>query len=142
MQKDAKLTVSSYIENLGKDGLRDTEPEISRTEHSAKMTVRNSDIFLSYEEESEGGKILSDIRVSESGVTVSRRGAIESVLLFADDEEFSTVYSVPPYKFDMRVKTLRLRTSLCESGGEVDILYTMSVGGADKKCRMRISVSV
>ena len=142
MQKEVKLTVNSYIENLGTDGLPDGEPEISRTQHSARMVLRGSDIFLSYEEESEGGKIISDIRVSKSGVTVSRRGALESVLLFADGDEFSTVYSVPPYKFDMSVKTLRLRASLCETGGEVDILYTMSIGGAEKKCRMRISVSV
>lgn len=141
MQYDVKLAINSYIENLDGSGLAEGEPEISRTERCAKMTVRDSDTFISYEEESENGKIFSDIRIGKTSVTVSRRGALESVLLFADGEEFNTVYSVPPYKFDMRVTTLRLRSSVDKDGGELDVLYTMSIGGAAKKCRMTISVS-
>ena len=142
MWRDVKIEVNSYIENLDESGLAEGDAEISRTEHNAKMKMHGEDVFLSYEEESEGGKIFSDIRLSSGGITVSRRGAIESVLLFADGEEFNTVYSVPPYKFDMQVKTLRIRGSADANGGEVDILYRMSVGGAAKKCRMRICILV
>ena len=142
MLSDVKLVFDSYIENLDEAGLCEGDAEVSRTSHSAKMSNRDSDIFLSYEEDCDSGKIFSDIRISRDGITVSRRGAIESVLLFKDGEEFNTVYSVPPYKFDMHVKTLRVRGSAGADGGEVDILYTMSVGGAFKKCRMRISICV
>lgn len=142
MHRDVQLVVNSYIENLDESGLAEGDAEISRTSHAAKMSVRGSDIFLCYEEQSEGGKIFSDIRLCSDGITVSRRGAIESVLLFKDGEEFNTVYSVPPYKFDMHVKTLRIRSSADENGGEVDILYTMTVGGACKKCCMRLAISV
>lgn len=140
--KNVKIKIHSYIENLDSAGLRDGEPEVNDSEHTALLTLMGDELYISYEENSEGGKIASDIHImAENKITVCRRGAIESVLLFADGEVFNTLYTIPPYKFDMQVKTLRIRNSLSVDGGSLDILYSMTVGGASKKCRMKISVS-
>jgi uncharacterized beta-barrel protein YwiB (DUF1934 family) len=63
-------------------------------------------------------------------------------LLFEKDGEFNTVYTIPPYKFDMHTKTLRLSTTLSDTGAVIDILYLMTVGGASRRCRMRIVAEV
>ena len=143
MLKKAKLSISSYIENLDTFGLAEGEAESSTESVVSSFLAQENEYRMSYSQDTEGGKLFTDIKVSENGeVTVARRGAIESVLLFQDSKEFNTVYTVPPYKFDMQVKTLRLKTDLSTSGGAVEILYLMTVGGASKKCRMQIGIEV
>lgn len=143
MLKKAKLSICSYIENLDTFGLAEGEAESSTENVVSSFLARENEYRMSYSQDTEGGKLFTDIRIAENGeITVARRGAIESVLLFGDSEEFNTVYTIPPYKFDMQVKTLRLKTDLSTSGGTVDILYLMTVGGASKKCRMKISIEV
>lgn len=143
MLKKANLNIRSDIENLDFAGLAEGDAETSRSTVSSTFLAQGGEYRMSYSESTEGGALHSDIRVSADGaVTVARRGAIESVLLFENGKEFNTVYTVPPYKFDMQVKTLRLRTSLSNEGGTIDILYLMTVGGASKRCRMSIGVEV
>ena len=72
-------------------------------------------------------------------VTVSRRGAIRSVLVFEEGKSYGSIYEIPPYKFDMNVTTKRMKCSLTESGGVIDILYEMNLGGASKRARMKIT---
>ena len=90
----------------------------------------------------ESGSVFSDILIRESGtVTVRRSGAIDSTMHFDINEEFNTVYSLPPYKFDMTVRTEKIKNSLSVFGGTLEIFYGMSVGGAGKRVKMRIEVS-
>ena len=74
-------------------------------------------------------------------VSLSRRGAIVSDILFKEGEECRTVYAIPPYKFDMTVKTRRVRNELNAEGGILRLLYSMNVGGQEKTVRMKITVA-
>ena len=141
MLKKVKLDIRSFIDNLDECGKSDGDPEISRSSVIGTMKIYSDEISLSYKESGEGGEVSTDILKTAGGITVTRRGAISSTLHFAEGENFETVYSIPPYKFDMTVKTVRMTDELSECGGSLDIIYLMSVGGADKKCRMRISVT-
>ena len=58
---------------------------------------------------------------------------------FSDGETFNTLYCVGPYSFDMTVRTKRIRNSLTVDGGELQLIYSMNVGGQEKNVRMRIS---
>ena len=140
MLKKVKINIHSHIENLDSVGLPDGDAEISDSTYDGVMKTIRDEISLSYKESGEGGEIFSDIQKRDDTVTVSRRGAIESTLHFSKDEVFKTLYSIPPYKFDMTVTTLRLRSDISSLGAEIDILYMMEVGGAKKRCRMKISV--
>lgn len=143
MLKKAKLNIYSDIENLDSYGLPEGEAESTKESFTSSFLRQGNEFRMSYSTETEGGALFCDIRVAESGeVTVARRGAIESVLLFEKDGEFNTVYTIPPYKFDMQIKTLRLCASLSDVGGKIDILYLMTVGGAQRRCRMRIEAEV
>ncbi len=139
--KNIKLNIHSHIDNLEEFGLSSGAPEINDSEHSALIRVSGNEIFVSYEESSEGGKVFCDIKVKSKTVTVSRMGAICSVLVFEEGKTYSGIYEIAPYKFDISVKTKRLKNSFTESGGSIDILYDMTVGGASKRCRMKITAS-
>ncbi len=143
--KNIKLNIHSHIDNLDDFGIASGAPEINDNEYTGVMRYAKDEIAISYEEVTEGGKIFCDILKKGDKVTVSRRGAIKSVLLFEEGKTYSGSYEIPPYKFDISVKTKRLKSTLREEiinecGGVLDILYSMNIGGAEKRCRMKISV--
>lgn len=142
MLKKVKIKIYSSVDNLDANGLTEGEREVSEAEHIGAMKISSGDLSLSYRENTEGGSVFSDILLHESGaVTVRRSGAIDSTMHFDENEEYNTVYSLPPYKFDMSIKTKRIRSSLSEMGGTLEIFYEMALGGADKRVKMKIEVS-
>lgn len=142
MLKRVNLKIESKIENLNEQGAPEGEAELSSQSHTGAMKISGGEISLSYRENTEGGSVFSDILLHESGaITVRRSGAIDSTMHFDENEEFNTVYSLPPYKFDMNVKTKRIKSSLSLFGGVIEIDYSMSVGGAEKNVNMKIEVS-
>ena len=142
MLKRVKIKICSYIDNLDPSGLPEGEREVSETEHVGAMKISCGETSLSYRENTEGGSVFSDILIHGSGaVTVRRTGAINSTMHFDENEEFNTVYSLPPYKFDMNVKTSKIKNTLSILGGALEIAYDMTVGGAKKRVLMQIDVS-
>ena len=133
--KKINLTIHSHIDNGEGEG------EINDSSYSAIMKTAKDEIGLSYEECGEGGKMFCDILIRGGRVTVSRRGALRSVLVFEEGKSYSSIYEIPPYKFDMNVTTKRMKCAIDKCGGIIDILYEMNLGGATKRARMKITVS-
>lgn len=140
MLKKVDITIKSYIDNV--DDCGNVDRELSESTHTGAMKISCGEASLSYRESTEGGSVFSDILIHGSGaVTVRRTGAIDSTLHFDESEEFNTVYSLPPYKFDMSVKTEKIKNTLSILGGTLEIKYEMTVGGAKKRVLMQILVS-
>ncbi|MBO7197115.1 MAG: DUF1934 domain-containing protein [Clostridia bacterium] len=135
------IKIESSIENLDLSGLPEGDVEKSRSFATGYYSYSEEKIALSYTEENEGGKADSEILICDGGVRVKRMGAIESDLYFKEGESHSSIYSVPPYKFDATVKTRRIRCELDENGGKIDLFYNMKIGGAEKSARMKIWIS-
>ncbi len=141
MLKKIKLNIESYIDNLDEHGLSDGEPEINRASHPGTMRISDGEVALTYKENTEGDPVTCSVTAKAGTVTVRRNGAVVSTMVFDEREIYKTVYCVPPYKFDMEIKTKRVKNSLSESGGTLEILYEMDIGGAKKETRMKITVS-
>lgn len=139
--KSVEVKIHSIIDNL-ENGAPDGEPEISIFTVDGTLSVQEDSLRLNYAEEGEGYRTLCELTVRERGVSLSRREAVVCDILFAEGEECHTVYSVPPYKFDMSVFTRRIRASLTEEGGTLQLIYGMNVGGQDKNVNMKITVRV
>ena len=136
--KEKKFTVSSVIENLLPSGLVDGAPERTVIKPDGFLKVCDGEYNISYSEATEGGRVVTDIVISEKSVRVKRAGAVESDMYFEEGVSHSSLYSVPPYSFDAVVTTRKIRNSMTRDGGRVDIFYTMKIGGADKNVRMKI----
>ena len=141
MLKKVKLKIESVIDNLSPSGLPEGEPEKSVSECFGFLHLTDGRTSLTYTEKSEGGDIRSEIVCMGGQVSVTRSGAIESELCFAEGETHHSIYSIPPYKFDATVKTKRVRVEIDENEGKIDLIYNMTVGGAEKSARMRIWIS-
>ena len=133
------LTVNSVIDNLSDSGLPEGEPEINIFTTDGTLKALDGGYLISFAEEQEGGAAYTDLYVYESSVRLLKSGAITSEMRFAEGEVWNTLYCVGPYSFDMSVRTKKIRNSVTECGGELQLIYTMNVGGQEKNVRMKIS---
>ena len=138
---DVKLsiTVNSVIDNLSDAGLPDGEPEINIFTTDGTLALIDSGYLITFTEEQDGGSATTNLYVYEGGVRLVKSGAITSEMRFSEGEVWSTLYCVGPYSFDMVVRTKKIRNSVTECGGDLQLIYTMNVGGQEKNVRMKIS---
>ena len=135
-----KFKISSYIENLDDAGLSSGDVEKTETLPEGTLEISDGKIRIFYEERGEGGEVKTEIVADGGGVTVARRGAINNVMHFVEGERHESLYEIPPYSFDTAVYTRKIRNSVSESGGRIEIFYTMTIGGQIKNVRMKIEV--
>lgn len=136
--KEVDVIVTSEITPLERsDGVEKT-----KTEARAFMKVCDQELTISYLEEQEGARINTDIEIKDGAVTVKRHGAIESEFVFESGKEHSSLYVIPPYRFDAKIKTKRIRNELTGNGGTMTIFYDMTVGGDARAVKMRIEVYI
>lgn len=139
--KEIKLKIESVIENIGESGLPEGESERTVTESCGFIHYTENGILLTYSESTDSGDVYSDITYSDGEVWVKRRGALVSELFFKEGEEHTSIYEIPPYKFDATVKTRKIRVALSDEGGQISLFYNMKIGGAEKSARMKIWIS-
>lgn len=141
MSSDIKLilTVNSVIDNLSDSGLPEGEPEINIFTTDGYLTHGDNGYTVRFTEVQEGGEAHTNLYVTDGGVRLVKTGAINSEMVFSEGKDFNTLYRVGPYSFDMVVRTKRIRNSLSEDGGELQLIYSMNVGGQEKNVRMKIS---
>ncbi len=140
MAEEAKrrFRISSVIENLSDSGLCEGDPERTEMELEGALSAGKNSLKISYFENTESGRVDSEITVEPTAVTVIRRGAVVSEMRFSEGLCHRSLYEVVPYRFDTEVYTKRIRNALTADGGRLDILYTMKIGGQNKNVRMKI----
>ena len=136
--KEMHFEISSHIENLASAGLAESDIEKTEISPDGFFKITDETYIISYTEESEGGRIFTDISVNGGTVDLKRRGAVVSDMHFADGVVHKSEYSVPPYTFDTVITTKKVRNNLTRAGGRLDLYYEMNIGGQDKKVRMKI----
>ena len=134
----ARIKILSVIENLDGGGIPEGDSERDESEREGYYSFSDQGIEITYSDRSEQGCAESVIVIDGDTVRVKRTGSISSELIFEEGKSHTSVYSVPPYSFDATVRTKRIRRALDESGGRLDLHYSMSIGGADKSARMSI----
>ena len=137
--KEVCVAVKSVIQNLD-GGIPYGEDEVTESIVFGFMKTAEDGFFLTYSEDADGGKTVSDIITEGERVTVRRRGAVQSEMVFAVGESYDSLYEIPPYRFDMRVEATKIRNTLTLGGGGLDLFYKMEIGGAEKKVRLRLAI--
>lgn len=134
------VNASAFIRSSIKNGAGDDE----RIEYSlpAEYCFSDGEAQIRYRETTEGGELITEISVRDGETAVTRRGAVGSRIVFREDKPHSSPYSVGEFSFDMSVTTKKIRTTLTETGGRLDILYKMTVGGADKEVHFGVRIEV
>lgn len=137
--KDVKIEIDSLIEDLDDSGLTVDSSKTS-TSSEGKMKIGVDSFFIFYTEDGENGKTESEIAITGDTVSVRREGTLKCDFLFSEGKTTSSIYSVGQYSFDSEIYTRKIRTSFSENGGEISLIYDMTLGGAKKKTKMKIRV--
>ena len=136
---EVAVKVSSVIEELDDAGLVVGESERTETKAVGYLHIHdNGRYLLTYTESGEGGTVTTEINVVGKRVTVSRKGAIESSMEFEEGREHSSIYSIPPYRFDAAIEAKRVTLDLSEHKSRIELIYNMKIGGAVRSARMKI----
>ena len=135
---EVRIKIESVIENLDSAGLPEGEAERNVSECEGFLRYSDGEAVITYSESGEGGSVSSEITYNNGEATVKRTGAIESELYFKEGAQHQSIYCVTPYKFDATVHTRKIRASLSENGGTLELFYNMKIGGAEKSARMKI----
>ena len=139
-QKNFCVIVRSYVENLDDFGLTESTESDVMTE-PCELTVSDGDARIVYSTKGDGGSVKTEMIFRDGFVKLSRNGAIDSVMEFSEGTVTSTLYRVPPYSFDAEIDTKKIRGSLTPLGGNLELLYYLTIGGAKKKMRLSLTVS-
>ena len=136
----AKFTINSVIDNLDDFGAPSGDPEVNNTNADGEISECGGTLTIFYKEKTE--EVITSTRIEirpDGSVMLRRMGGIVSDMLFIEGKETKTIYQIPPYKFDMTLTTKKIRTSFTDKCGELQLIYSMNVGGGQKNARMKIT---
>ena len=135
-----EITVSSVIENLDESGIPYGETERAETRTLCQYSPEGCITGISYSEKTESGEVVTNITITDSSVRVRRTGEVVSDFLFCEGQRQKSLYSVSGYSFDCEIFTRKIRRKSTDGQTEIDIHYDMTIGGADKRVRMKILI--
>ncbi len=121
------------------------EPEVIEIRSLGKMKREEGRVEISYDETEvtgmEGSSTAVTFLESETGVvSMIRRGAVSTVLVFESGKRHHCVYNTPYMPFEVCVHTLKVENRLLEEG-YLDLDYVIEIRGAQAertKFRMEI----
>ena len=107
-----------------------TEPDSIELMTEGTLTATGEGgVVLSYQESEltglEGTTTTFEIRGSQ--VILSRTGSVNSQMVFEEGKQHTSLYETPFGELAIDVQTSRLRHSLTERGGLMDLQYSISV---------------
>ncbi len=107
------------------------DTETMTTTAAGKYAAVGDHITLSFWEANESGKVFTTLAFLRGGrrVHMKRRGGVKCEMIFDPKEECTSVYELPPLKFDFTVRSREVFVNLDENGGTVSLAYTREIGG-------------
>ena len=70
---------------------------------------------------------LTTIQVEPSRVTLQRIGAVNSQMVFEEGRRHLSMYDTPYGALSVGIHTRKLRSTLDDNGGEVEVLYALEI---------------
>lgn len=140
IKRQATVTVKSSICSIGDDGAPTGAPDVSNIREAGEISARDGITRISYVENTEGGKVECELLFKDGAVKLRRRGATQLDIELRPGERYNTVYSIPPYKFDMWIEADKVELSFDEEGAQAVLEYDMCIGGEERHAEMQITV--
>ena len=122
-----KKTVMLSIE--GKQRYEDQEPEIIELVTDGTMEFRNGGWDISYEETELTGLagVTTTFRVEPDKVTLTRKGALNSQMIFQLGVAHDSLYQMAFGALLMTVKATHVFFDIVPDGGVIDLVYNISI---------------
>ena len=122
-----KTDVTLAIE--GRQTYPGQEPEIIELVTEGTMEFRNGGWDISYEESELTGLagVTTIFRVEPEKVTLTRKGALNSTMVFQENVVHESLYQMPFGALMLSVQATRVFFDIVPDGGMIDLSYNISV---------------
>ena len=122
-----KQAVNLSIE--GRQRYQDQEPEIIELVTEGTMEFRDGGWDISYEESELTGLagVTTTFRVEPDKVTLTRRGALNSTMVFQKDVVHESLYQMPFGALMLSVKATYVFFDIVPDGGVIDLSYDIDI---------------
>ena len=126
-----KQEVTLAIE--GRQTYQDQEPEIIQLVTDGTMEFRSGGWDISYEESELTGLagVTTTFRVEPGMVTLTRKGALNSTMIFQQNVVHESLYQMPFGALMLSVKATRVFFDIVPDGGVVDLSYNISIENSE-----------
>ena len=126
-----KQAVTLSIE--GRQTYQDQEPEIIELVTEGTMEFRNGGWDISYEESELTGLegVTTTFWVEPDKVTLTRRGALNSTMIFQKDVVHESLYQMPFGALMLSVKATYVFFDIVSDGGVIDLSYNINIENSE-----------
>ena len=123
MKKDVSLAIR------GSQRYQDQEPEIIELMTDGTMEFRNGGWDISYEETELTGMagVTTTFRVEPGKVTLDRKGALKSRMIFQENVVHESLYQLPFGALMLSVKATSVFFDILPDGGVIDLSYNIEI---------------
>ena len=108
-------------------------------EWSGALRANAAELLLSFTEPVEGGKVFNRVLWRDGTLTVDRRGAVSSTVVFRAGERSTTELSYPPITLPMTVETEEVLLLPTPAGVGFRVIFTSSVGEERRRTELTIT---
>ena len=126
-----KQAVTLAIE--GRQTYQDQEPEIIQLVTDGTMEFRSGGWDISYEESELTGLagVTTTFRVEPGMVTLTRKGALNSTMIFQQNVVHESLYQMPFGALMLAVKATRVVFDIVSDGGFIDLSYNINIENSE-----------
>lgn len=126
-----KQEVTLAIE--GRQTYQDQEPEIIQLVTDGTMEFRSGGWDISYEESELTGLagVTTTFRVEPGMVTLTRKGALNSTMIFQKNVVHESLYQMPFGALMLAVKATRVVFDIVSDGGFIDLSYNINIENSE-----------
>jgi uncharacterized beta-barrel protein YwiB (DUF1934 family) len=123
MKKEVSLAIR------GSQRYQDQDPEVIELMTDGTMEFRNGGWDISYEETELTGMagVTTTFRVEPGKVTLDRKGALKSRMVFQENVVHESLYQMPFGALMITVCAREVRYEIGEAGGTIDLAYDIEI---------------
>lgn len=118
----------------------DDDTDVIEEKNTGSYCIKNGKAYIIYKSADNGSEISSTVIVSDDGIKIKRRGAVNADMIYKKNVKTSFMYRIPYGAMEMEIETLRIVNALGENGGDLRIIYTLAVQGEKYYNNMKITV--
>ncbi len=117
----------------GRQSFEDMDDEVIDLVTEGRMSGGSAEGYtLSYLESSATGMhgTMTTFQIQDGSITLQRMGAVNSQMIFEEGRKHLSLYETPYGALTIGVNTHRARSSLKDTGGDIEITYDIEIDHA------------
>ncbi|MBO6019613.1 MAG: DUF1934 domain-containing protein [Clostridia bacterium] len=114
------------------------EPETVAGEWEGALRTTPAELLLTFTEPVEGGKVFNRVIWRDGILTVDRRGAVSSRIVFRTGETVGVDLTIPPLSIPMTVTTEEVLLLPTPNGVGFRVLFSSVISGERRRTEMTV----